>query len=260
MSPSKLALWCLFCSKDLDYWHQIEVEKDKTITHVKKLVTPLLPSDATPNVRVFKPRGRIFNSNRLVNTLGNLTHSELKKQLPCTRKLSSIFNAKMPKDSLHLIIVYDHPVYITCWFRGEQTSQKVVIKIQSNDKVEELKDLIKNKEPQLSHIPHASLQLYLISNTISDLKHDLKEVLETNGSGDLLDGSQTISKVLKGVPFKMFEEQIWVVVEVVPPYAAIHPLSPTMNVQCQPDDVNSGEPIKAEHDMAMLKYSIEMMY
>jgi len=104
MSPSKLALWCWFCSKDLEYWDLIKVEGHKTITHVKKLVTPLLPSDATPNVHVFKPRRRIFNNDRLVNTLGNLTRSELKKQLPCNRKLSSIFNAKMPKDSLHLII------------------------------------------------------------------------------------------------------------------------------------------------------------
>ena len=72
--------------------------------HIIKLVTPLLPADAVPNVNVFKPCGRINCDKYLVDTLGGLTCSKLKEPLSYTRKLSGLVDARMPKDSLHLII------------------------------------------------------------------------------------------------------------------------------------------------------------
>ena len=119
MSPLKLTLWCWLCSKDFRHWNQIEVAEDKTIMHVIKLVTPLLPADAIPNVNVFKPRGRINCDKYLVDTLGELTRSKLKEPLSYTRKLSGLVNARTPKNSLHLwssictFIIY--PEYISIY-------------------------------------------------------------------------------------------------------------------------------------------------
>ena len=114
---------------------------------------------------------------------------------------------------------YHHPLWINFWFRGGKSTQTVEFEIHSNSKVGWLKDSIKNREPQLRHIPNSYLQLYLISSTISDLAHDLEKVLATSGRGDLLDESQTVSEALKDVPFKMFTAKIWVVIEVASPYS-----------------------------------------
>lgn len=147
-----------------------------------------------------------------------------------THWLSGLVNARTPKNSLHLIIDYHHPLWINFWFRGGKSTQTVEFEIHSNSKVGWLKDSIKNREPQLSHIPNSYLQLYLISSTISDLAHDLEKVLATSGRGDLLDELQTVSEALKDVPFKMFAAKIWVVIEVASPYTAIQPPSPNADV------------------------------
>ncbi|KAF8129482.1 hypothetical protein EV363DRAFT_1337280 [Boletus edulis] len=109
-------------------------------------------------------------------SLGELSISELGSPLRAARKLESIFVPQPQEDYLHLIVIIDAPLRITCWVRGADVPLQLLnVELQKHALPLELSSRVKELLPALADVALSDLKAYTLSTKNDD---ELKEMMK----------------------------------------------------------------------------------
>ncbi|KAF8436529.1 hypothetical protein L210DRAFT_3548276 [Boletus edulis BED1] len=155
------------------------------------------------------------------SSLGELSISELGSPLRAARKLESIFVPQPQEDYLHLIVIIDAPLRITCWVRGADVPLQLLnVELQKHALPLELSSRVKELLPALADVALSDLKSYTLSTKNDD---ELKEVLDCKRKGSLVCSGQMMKDAFDDVPFSSREFKA--VIEVVSHQTIVPPSS-----------------------------------
>ncbi|KAF9222170.1 hypothetical protein BS17DRAFT_881294, partial [Gyrodon lividus] len=138
----------------------IIVSKIETVNTLRQLIKESEQIDVPASaLRLHKPRDPV--SEPYDENLSSVILSELGKPLPPSRKLSALFAVPPPEEHIHIIV--DAPsLWIYCWLRGSTIEDRFGISINSDARLEQLQDRMKEGEPQLKNVAQSRMRLYKV--------------------------------------------------------------------------------------------------
>ncbi|KAF9222167.1 hypothetical protein BS17DRAFT_881293, partial [Gyrodon lividus] len=155
-------LYCWVRGTPIDQHFGVKISRTETVNALKTLMKQSCPNtfhdvDAAA-LRLYKFRDPVppYDEN-----LSSVILSELGKPLPPSRKLSALFAVPPPEEHIHIIV--DAPsLWIYCWLRGSTIEDRFGISINSDARLEQLQDRMKEGEPQLKNVAQSRMRLYKV--------------------------------------------------------------------------------------------------